>query len=314
MTPPTRSVLREGIVAGITGAVIVAIWFLALDVARDAPLLTPTALGTVVLHGVHAPAVTHAAALPIVAYTILHGLAFVGFGIIAASLIAVAEREPPVFAAFVILFAAFEVFFVGVVTAFDRSPLGALVWWAVLAGNLLASIGMLTYFFRLHRALTGMIVGDSGDVIGEGAIAGLLGAAIVAVWFLVVDAIAGTPFHTPSVLGTGFLHQTSPVAAVLLYTLAHGVAFVVFGIVASALIEAAEHQPFFLFALVILFSAFEVAFFGATMIAARWVLDELAGWTVLVGNVLAATVMLGYFFMRHRRLARRLVHAWAEEN
>ena len=34
MTPGPRSVLREGIVAGLIGAAVVAVWFLCFDVAR----------------------------------------------------------------------------------------------------------------------------------------------------------------------------------------------------------------------------------------------------------------------------------------
>ena len=55
-------------------------------------------------------------------------------------------------------------------------------------------------------------------------------------------------------------------------------------------------------------------FFGAVIIAAKWVLDEVAGWTVFVGNLLAGGVMLAYFFKGHRGLARRLTAAWAEED
>jgi len=63
----------------------------------------------------------------------------------------------------------------------------------------------------------------------------------------------------------------------------------------------------------IVFTAFEVGSFGAIIIAAKWVLDEVAGWTIFVGNLLATTAMLAYFFRRHRALARRLTDAWAED-
>jgi hypothetical protein len=39
----------------------------------------------------------------------------------------------------------------------------------------------------------------------------------------------------------------------------------------------------------------------------------LAGWTIFVGNILAAAAMLAYYFSGHRALARRLTQAWAEE-
>src|SRR5881397_485376 len=39
-------------------------------------------------------------------------------------------------------------------------------------------------------------------ILREGFIAGLIGAAAVALWFLIVDVIAGRPFFTPAMLGS----------------------------------------------------------------------------------------------------------------
>ena len=39
------------------------------------------------------------------------------------------------------------------------------------------------------------------SVIGEGTDVGLIGGIVVAVWFLVLDTLAGHPFQTPSLLG-----------------------------------------------------------------------------------------------------------------
>ncbi len=309
-----RSVLREGIVAGLIGATVVAVWFLLFDAARGRPFLTPALLGAAVFQGVTSPAGVEITAGNVVGYTILHGLAFVAFGVIAASVMAVSEREPALFVAFIILFACFEVFFFGVVGALGKSMLGALVWWAILVGNLLASVAMLWYLFRAHRALPQSLVGSWGGVLREGVIAGLIGAAAVAVWFLLIDGIQGEPLRTPRLLGAALLRQASPLPAVLWYTVVHGLAFVVVGIVGALLIAGAERQPLFVFALVIFFTAFEVFFFGAVVIAAKWVLDELAGWTVFVGNLLAAAGMLAYFFKGHRALARRLTAAWVDED
>src|SRR5205814_732003 len=214
MARAQRSVLKEGIVAGLIGASVVAMWFLLLDVARGRPLFTPGLLGAAVFQALTDPSTLRITAGPVLGYTILHGLAFIAFGVVAASIMAVSEREPALFVGFVILFACFEVFFFGVVGALGQSMLGALVWWAILVG-----------------------------------------------------------------------------------------------IVCAALIAGAERQPLFDFALVIFFTAFEVFFFGAVVILAKWVLDALAGWTVFVGNLLAAAGMLGYFFVGHRGLARRLTAA-----
>jgi hypothetical protein len=314
MAPAQRSILREGVVAGLIGAAVVAVWFLLFDIARGRPFLTPGLLGAAAFQGVTNPIGLEPTVANILGYTLIHGLAFVAFGVVAASLMAVSEREPTLFLAFVILFASFEVFIFAVVGAIGKSMLGALVWWSVLIGNLLASAAMLWYFFREHRTLSRTLVGSWGRVLREGIVAGLLGASVVALWFLAIDWVQGHPLRTPQLLGTAVLRQVDPAVAIVSYTVVHGVAFALFGIVGAMLIAGAERQPLLVFALVIFFTAFEVFFIGAILIAAKWVLDELAGWTIFVGNLLATAAMLGYFFRGHRALARRLTAAWAEED
>jgi hypothetical protein len=294
MAPAQRSILREGVVAGLIGAAVVAVWFLLFDIARGRPFLTPGLLGAAAFQGVTNPIGVEPTLANVLGYTLIHGLAFLAFGVVAASLMAVSEREPALFLAFVILFASFEVFIFAVVGAIGKSMLGALVWWSVLVGNLLASVAMLWYFFRAHRTLSRTLVGSWGGVLREG--------------------IQGQPLRTPQLLGTAVLRQLEPGAAIVSYTVVHGVAFALFGIAGALLIAGAERQPLFVFALVIFFTAFEVFFIGWVLIAAKWVLDELAGWTIFVGNLLATAAMLGYFFRGHRALARRLTAAWAEED
>jgi hypothetical protein len=308
------SVLREGVVAGCIGAAVVAVWFLVFDIARGKPLLTPALLGALVFQGVNNPTGLEISAGPILGYTVLHGLAFIAFGVVAASLMAASEREPALLIAVVILFACFEVFFLALQGALGQSIVGALVLWSVMIGNFVAAVAMLWYFLSRHRTLPRLLVGTWWGVLREGTIAGLIGAAVVAVWFLCIDMIHGEPLRTPSLLGTGLLKILAGPHPVLVYTVVHGVAFVLFGIVASVLIAGAERAPMFLFAVVILFTAFEVFFFGAVIIGAKWVLDELAGWTIFVGNLLASAAMLAYFFKGHRALARRLTEAFAEDD
>src|SRR5207302_808644 len=209
MAAARRSVLREGVVAGLIGAVVVAVWFLFFDLARGRPFLTPGLLGGAVFRGTTTPIGLEITVANVLGYTLIHGLAFIG-------------------------------------------------------------------------------------------------AAVVALWFLAIDTIQGEPLRTPKLLGMALLRQSAPTAAVLSYTVFHGLAFVVVGMLGSLLIAGAERQPLFVFALVIFFTAFEVFFFGAVVILAKWVLDELAGWTIFVGNLLSAAAMLGYFFKGHRTLARRL--------
>jgi len=314
MNPAGRSALREGIVAGLIGAAVVALWFFVFDILRGRPFLTPSLLGSLVFLGINAPAAGSPAVGPILGYTILHGLAFVAFGIVAATMLAMSDREPALFIAFVILFACFEVFFFGVLGVLGRGVQTALVWWSVLVGNLLASIAMLWYFLRAHRTLPRTLVGSWGGVLWEGVVTGIVGAAVVAIWFFAIDAIRGEPLRTPKLLGIALLRQPDPGSAILAYTLLHGLAFIVFGILGAFLVAAAERQPVILFALIIVFTAFEISFFGAVVILASWILDYVAGWTIFLGNLLAAAAMLAFYFRGHRTLARRLTQTWAEED
>jgi hypothetical protein len=313
MRAGTAPILREGVVGGLIGAAVVAVWFLLFDLARGKPLLTPALLGAAVFYGINNPIGLEVAAGPVIGYTLLHGLAFVAFGIVAASVIAATEREPSLIIAVVILFACFETFFLGVVGVLGRAVTDALSWWGILAANFLAAIAMLWYFLIRHRALPRLLIGSWAGTLREGMVAGLIGAAVVALWFLAIDTIQGEPFRTPQVLAVAFLGATPGPPAVLFYTLIHGLAFIAFGLVAAVLIAGAEREPMLVFALVIGFTAFEVFFFGAVVMVARWVLDEVAGWTIFVGNLLAAASMLAYFFKGHRSLARRMTTAWDDD-
>jgi hypothetical protein len=256
MNPGERSVVREGIVAGLIGAAVVAIWFFVFDLMRGKPFITPTLLGSMVFFGVKTPVGLEPALGPIVGYTILHGLAFIAFGIVAATMMAMSEREPALFIGFVILFACFEVFFFGLLSVLGRAAQAALVWWSVLIGNLLASVAMIWYFFRKYRALPKTLIGSWGGVLREGIVAGVIGAVVVAVWFFAIDAIHGEPLHTPKVLGSIFLQKPETTQAIVIYTILHGLAFIVFGLIGAVVMSGAERYPMLIFALVILFTSF----------------------------------------------------------
>ena len=50
---------------------------------------------------------------------------------------------------------------------------------------------------------------DVSRLYQEGMIAGLVGAAIVALWFLILDAFNGRPLYTPTVLGTALFRRAA---------------------------------------------------------------------------------------------------------
>jgi hypothetical protein len=101
-------------------------------------------------------------------------------------------------------------------------------------------------------------------ILREGFIAGLIGAAAVALWFLIVDAIAGRPFFTPAMLGSAvFFGEQDPAKVVIAfsrivpYTMLHVCAFIIVGTVAAALAAEVEVAPPTLYLIVVTFAVFE---------------------------------------------------------
>src|SRR6187397_2818966 len=112
-----RSLIREGIGVGLAGAVAVAAWFLLYDLAAGVPFRTPALLGAAIFDGLRDPAALVITPALVLKYTVLHGLAFLAFGIATAGLFALVDYERRVLFAVFMLFCCFEVFVIGMVMA-----------------------------------------------------------------------------------------------------------------------------------------------------------------------------------------------------
>jgi hypothetical protein len=153
---------------------------------------------------------------------------------------------------------------------------------------------------------------DTARLYGEGIIAGVIGAATVAVWFFVVDLFNGRPFYTPTVLGTALFQRGAPLPdmatlrvsleMVLMFTWVHGLAFAAIGGLAARLLGMAERNPSIGFGILLLFVVFEAGFTIAAMLFAEPTLKALTWPAVLVANLLAAAAMAGYLRLRHPTL------------
>lgn len=150
---------------------------------------------------------------------------------------------------------------------------------------------------------------DMERIYLEGIVAGLLGAATVALWFLALDGVAGRPLHTPTLLGTALFRggtglaspETVPVSLemVVLYTWVHALVFCVIGGVAARLLAVAERQPNAGFGILLLFVVLAFGFLVVALIFAEPILQALTWPAILGGNLLAAVAMGVYFWRRH---------------
>ena len=148
--------LRDGVVAGLIGAFVIAVWFLIVDIIAGHPLRTPETLGRGLL-AVFGPTLqTDSAAKFVLVYTVFHFAAFIVVGLIAALVVYLAKAEPSILLGFVVLFVATEIGFYGFTSLLhEASPLMSLAWYQVMVGNLLAAAAMGIYFWRTHRELPG---------------------------------------------------------------------------------------------------------------------------------------------------------------
>ena len=152
---------------------------------------------------------------------------------------------------------------------------------------------------------------DAARLYQEGMIAGVIGAATVALWFLLLDTAAGHPLYTPSVLGTAiFRHAAlaSPetlsvsLEMVGMFTWIHVLIFAALGGVASRLLAMVERNPSWGFGLLLLFVVFEFGFVAAAALLASPILRVIPWPSVLGANLLAAAAMSAYFWRRHPHL------------
>ena len=150
----------------------------------------------------------------------------------------------------------------------------------------------------------------------EGLIAGVLGATSVALWFLILDVLAGRPFHTPAILGTALLGVLGPAGSegtttrVIVYTIFHYGVFILAGIVLTAVVHRAAVESSVLAGFLILFVAFEIGFYGFTaLLSQQELLGDLAWYQIGIGNLLAAGAMGTYLWRTHPDLGSEFAHA-----
>ena len=145
----------------------------------------------------------------------------------------------------------------------------------------------------------------------DGLIAGIIGAAVIAIWFLFLDTVSGLPFYAPTVLGTALFLGPEDLASTeavqlslnltLMYTWVHVLAFVMLGEIAAYLLFLTGQNPNLGFC-IFLFTLLELGFVGIVFVFAEPVLDQLAWPAVLLGNLLAAGAMVCYFRLRQTNL------------
>jgi hypothetical protein len=147
------------------------------------------------------------------------------------------------------------------------------------------------------------------STVREGLIVGLLGALIVALWYVAVDTAAGRPFHTPNALGGVFFRgDANPGARAIVpslvagFTVLHLIAFAAVGMALTLMVHLASRHLALRMGLWI---GLVVAFFflaGLTYMLAASTAERVPPWRVVLGSLLGIVVMGWYLWRRHPRI------------
>ncbi|UCF40232.1 MAG: hypothetical protein JSW43_10905 [Gemmatimonadota bacterium] len=165
MRDEVKDVLRGGMFAGLLGYLTVVVLFALLNVVMGrSPFYTPAMFGAVLFYGLEDPAALEITPGPILAYNMVHVLAFVALGVFASWLVTKAEEYPVARFAilFVLIFVAAHIY--AALLLFAQPLLAGSAWWQVGVVSLAAALAMGWYLMRQHpalkRQLTDVPLGD----------------------------------------------------------------------------------------------------------------------------------------------------------
>ena len=148
-----HSVVREGAIAGILGAVVDAAWLLVFDVASGRPLQTPSALGRVFFAGDVNPGAREISPEAVLGFTFVHLFSFLVAGVGLTGIVHLVSRNPAfrmgLWIGLVVVFA----YFLGLAYMLTTSTGERVPFWSVAGGNLLALGAMAVYLWRRHPRL-----------------------------------------------------------------------------------------------------------------------------------------------------------------
>ena len=143
--------------------------------------------------------------------------------------------------------------------------------------------------------------------VREGLTVGLIGATVVAVFYLVFDVLVrGQALWTPTVLGEVLVLRqpmvpevTVNMTAVWMYTAVHVVAFALFGILLTMLASRSERSAIARYGTLQLLIVFELFFYGMLAVGYSQTRGAFPFWSILVANTLAAIAMTMWLWKHH---------------
>ncbi|MGH7448945.1 MAG: hypothetical protein ACREK1_09395 [Longimicrobiales bacterium] len=131
--------------------------------------------------------------------------------------------------------------------------------------------------------------------LARGAIAGLVAATALALWFLAVDIWLDEPFRTPMFLANSLLalEAEAGVASVAFYTIMHYLVFIGIGVTAASFFDRLDARPGVLVGAVLGFLLFDFIFYAGVVVTGTAIIEALGWPEVLSGSLVAGMSLAG---------------------
>ena len=164
MPDRSHSTFREGVIVGLIGAGVLALWYFIIDLAGGRGFYTPALIARALLGATEAEAAT-AGMIAIV--TLIHLTMFVLIGIGLTAMVHLAMRHPAWRMGVLIGFVVATGFLCGMMYAVGPASGGRIPEWEIVGGSLLAVAAMVLYLRRHHadfrEGLRGVPLGDETE-------------------------------------------------------------------------------------------------------------------------------------------------------
>ena len=148
-----HSTVREGLATGLLGAVIVAAWYLIVDIGSGQPLETMNVLGRIFLQGDVNPGPRTVDPAAVAGFAVLHLVVFALIGLALTKVAHLAEANLTLrMGVWIGLVVAF-MFLTGLVFALNVSTGNRLPLWEVIGGGVLGIGAMAWRLWRRHPRL-----------------------------------------------------------------------------------------------------------------------------------------------------------------
>ena len=145
----------------------------------------------------------------------------------------------------------------------------------------------LPAFSRFRSAVAVRLSGNH-DSVREGTALGIIVATGIWVWLAMVDAVAGQPFHTFTVLG-----------GITAFTIVHYLLNIAYGVAIVSAVHGAAREPSLAIAVVFGAVTLEIAFAMLTVLLSHLGLGTLAWLGIFCGSLVGMAIAIFVVSRRH---------------